>query len=169
MQYKLNKYFVLPLVGINPKTISYVDSFIEYIGYRVFVVLESEDMFLKDLSTYRNTIIEDDKVMMVFTVPDEFRRDLQLFKNNRSIDMSIEAKKQICAFSGLDYNERNGKLVKPTSLLLRQLLQDPSAYEYTNAMINKYSQHKGTADEFYGVNLIKEIQDDEYIQLSKLW
>jgi hypothetical protein len=166
MQYKLNKYFVLPLVGINPKTINYVDSFIEYIGYRVFVVLESEDMFLRDLSTYKNTIIQDNKVIMVFIVPNQFRNDLQLFKHNRSIDMSIKAKEQICAFSGLDYNERNGKLVKPTSLLLRQLLKDHSAYEYTNAMVNKYSQYKGTVDEFYGINLIKELQEDEYIQLS---
>jgi hypothetical protein len=118
MLFRLNEgenlvtYYLLPLVGVNKKTfgLKYDNSYINKEGTIVFIKLKSNlaTPLYRKFANYTSEVIINNSLYIQFTVPEEFRKDVQFFIKGQYSRISREAKKIIYKMSTLPYNKTMG-------------------------------------------------------------
>ena len=161
MKFNFSTYFVLPLIGINYKAVDgYINSFIEKIGFQVYILANEENNELQNLSTYRGSIDTAEGILYIFQLDSKWYKDIELFKKSKYSEISDNAKKLICYNSGLRFNEDFSN----TSILLLNLLKHPKAKEYMMKNVDKYSQiSQGHTLGLDSGEWIRELEDSQFI------
>ena len=138
MDHIILHYYVLPLIGIRFKDLKKNDNYIRtYLTNDCTTVLiEFKDLEEESYSTeFVSIYIENGRFFQIYSVPDNFRSDMDLIARGKYSRISQKAKDTVMKLSGLPFNKLvNGKRV--TSAPLLALNKSPELKKHQEEKLN---------------------------------
>ena len=120
-------YYILPLLGINKKTFGVYFKDAKLLPSKDAVVVElykgCKEPFWEN-KFYQTDYTIDSTTFAIFSLPEEFKEDINLFCEGKYSQMSQLAKSKIYKHSGLYYNKQIDNLVV-TDMKLLALSKSP--------------------------------------------
>lgn len=110
----LANYFLMPLLEINRKTYqkfinSYLSSDFKKLVVKLGADKTNEVLYINHPNYETDFTDDDNKTVVIFSIPDEFERTINQFVNGQYSKFSESVKSKIRKFSGLPYKQKSIK------------------------------------------------------------
>jgi hypothetical protein len=150
----LVNYHILPLLGMNKASFGEQNFINAYLSKKKdYIIVELKEIDEKLITAlekhvnYATDIVDDNRTLVLFTIPDQFKQDVDKFTEGKYSEFSPEAKAIVRKYSGLKYKVRV-KADKGDAVITHAFLR----------ALDKDADMRKEMEKFLGVKIAEELE-----------